>query len=139
MENFDFEHFIPNPNKPGYVIHDRFCTYDEFYEALKAHLKSIPYKHWGEDCTLYDTLDYMLIHERDKANQEIPDFRWIYCWPTRGGCEGFYFHIEVCKQTGNPIPSPAPIMLAKTLSENVELALLINTEINRFIIETLDK
>ncbi len=141
-KDFDFEYFKPVPDKPGYVTHDRYCTYDEFYEALKAYLQTLPYPDNDpqySECSLYDTLDYMLIDDRDKANDQIPSFRWLYCWPTRGGSEGFYFHIEACGDDGKSLtPKPAPLMLAKTLYENTGIALTINTAINRFIIETLD-
>lgn len=137
MENkeFNFQYFKPIPDKPGYVTHDRCCTYSEFENALKEYLNSISFNDYGDELTIYDWLDYILIHEREYADLEIPKFKWIYCWLTRGSSEGFYFHIECYDVKGNTVP----LMLAKTLSHDIEKALAINTKINEFIIKTLNK
>ena len=132
MEQFQFTYWKDIPEKEGYVTFDKTCTYAQLKEAVENHLKNIPYTDcMGDQYTLYDMLDY--IHTSvyyDQADQNIPRFRWIYCWPTEGGSEGHYFHVECT----TPKNETEPLLLAKTLSGDPELALLINTEINRFIL-----
>ena len=131
MEYFQFTYWNDIPGE-SLVTFDRTCTFWELINALTAHLKSIPHEyHEGEMCSLYDMLDYLDMYVPGiQPNENIPRFRWIYCWVTEGSSEGHYFHIE-CTTPDN---ETVPLLIAKTLSGNTELALLINTEFNRFIL-----
>ena len=130
--SFDFEHYKPHPTEKHLVVHDRFCTYQEFYDALIEYLKTVPL---DDEYTVEGILDYLSCHAGwSEMHKQIPKFRWIYCWFTRGGNEGYYFHIESAF-----FDKTSQLFLAKTLSGDLEIALKINTAICRFICETMDK
>ncbi len=129
---FQFTYWKDHPTKAGFVTLDRTCTYEQLKEAVENHLKSIHYTIIdGDPYSLYDMLDYLHMSvSYDEGEKHIPEFRWIYCWVTEGCSEGHYFHIE-CSTTNSKV---TPLLLAKTLSGSTELALHINNEIARFIL-----
>ena len=131
MGKFQFTYWNDVPGESLSTFY-RTCTYTELIDALTAHLKSITFEYLkGEMYSLYDLLDYLSITHPDILhNDNIPRYRWIYCWVTEGSSEGHYFHIECV----TPNCETKPLLIAKTLSSNTELALTINNELNRFIL-----
>ncbi len=133
MEQFYLTSWKDHPTEKGIVTLDNTCTFEQLKDAVKKHLESVHYTVIdGDPYSLYDMLDYLHMSVNyNEGNKNIPYFRWIYCWPTAGASEGHYFHIECY---GANDEKTHPLLLAKTLSGDTELALLINTEINRFIL-----
>lgn len=79
------EIWIPNPEKPGYLMLERKKTYAEVFEELVQVLK---------EQGVYDGLDYfsnMMRREQEKG--EFRDWRWIACYAVEGGNEGHYIHV----------------------------------------------
>ena len=133
MELFELTRSKRHPTKPGQFVNDRNCTYQELRDALKLYLESIndPDDLWpDESFSLYDSLDYLHTDLKQHPNKPIPDFACIYAWVTPGSSEGFYFHVDVC----NSDTEKSPLLLGKTLSFDVNKALEIMNQINRFIL-----
>lgn len=132
MKDFQFTYWKDSPKGEGLVTLEKTCTYEQLRQAIKDHLNSILYTDdFGDQYTLYDLLDYLHTSVLyDQADTNIPIFRWVYCWPTEGANEGHYFHVECTTPEGDT----HPLLLAKTCSGDSEFALLVNMEINRFIL-----
>ncbi len=131
MSEFQLSYWKDHPTEKGIVQLDHMCTYGQLRETLVDYLKSVPYTYDGEEISVYDLLDYIHTHVHySEQNKEIPNFRWIYCWVTEGGSEGHYFHIECYSINGDV----HPLLLAKTLFGTTDIALHINNEICRFIL-----
>ena len=108
MEEVDIETWIPNPDKPNYLILDRRRTIGEVFEDLKQALK---------EQEVYDDLDYFSISGKD-ADEVFPDFNWISVFIVRGGSEGFYYHVEAIKGDNRRL-----LYLGKTLWEKFDKAI----------------
>lgn len=82
------EIWVPNPEKPGYLMLERKKTIDEVYEELVEILK---------EQGVYDELDYFnnSMRWQKKSKMDFPKYRWISCYAVEGGSEGHYIHVDV--------------------------------------------
>ena len=127
--NYNFEFWIYKQSPEDKYTFDRMCTYKEFQEALEHELKTTYY---SSEYSYYDLLDYISSEKYGlDFNKNIPQARCIYCWPVVGSSEGHYFHIECYTNDGKV----AKLFLLKTLTGNTEMALAINTVINRWLLK----
>jgi hypothetical protein len=112
------------------------CTYQEFYDALAAFLNTKYYmsKIDKEQYSILDRFEYFSIHESGLENKMLPEYRWIYAWPTVGGSEAFYFHIELYTPSAHKSDC-IPLFLAKAFCEDIDEVLIINSAINEFILK----
>ncbi len=145
--SFEISKWIPDPEMPGtnYIVFDRNCSVKELIVGLTEYLSSVKLHLHGGDSqeTVYDLLDYISGTVNLIFYQDIPEFRFIYCYIVEGGSEGYYFHISVAVKT--PIPDhPDPnynglseqrLITGKTLM-GLQEALLINHYINSFLIQS---
>jgi hypothetical protein len=92
MKQIETEIWVPNPEKPGYLMLERVKTYNEVFEEMVQELK---------EERVYDELDYFSNVSRDKRNETFPSrYQCIACFAVRGGSEGHYIHIDVISESG---------------------------------------
>jgi len=77
---------------------------------------------------LWRMLDYFDIWKYDGITHFPLDYKWIAVFYVRGGSEGHYFHVEAIKDG-----KITHLFLGKTLSENREDAILINSALSRIL------
>lgn len=97
--DFDLEHYIPHPEKEGYLKLERYATFAEVEAAVIALLKSNQVESFGEMTPLYDVFEWVgleatIRHGRDQ-DKSIPEWRTVACYATRGTCEGYLLHIDL--------------------------------------------
>ncbi len=130
LEEFDFEHFRKIPEKPGFITHDRYCTYKELEEAVVAYLALHTVKDLRADLH-FEYIDASA--PWDKKDVQIPKFMRIYSYACPGSNEGYYIHIE-----SSYYIKSTTLVLMKIFTD-INTLIELNSIVTRFIIETLEK
>jgi hypothetical protein len=97
MKQIETEIWVPNPEKPGYLMLERMKTIGEVYDELEQILK---------EQGIYGEMDYFGIssgwngRKQEARKQDFPNYRWIACFAVEGGSEGHYIHVEIISAEG---------------------------------------
>lgn len=111
LKPIEIDLWEPAQDKPGWVQQTGRKSIQQVYNELVEYLKAADVR--------FDELEYFDVsvtaeHEHG-LNTPFPAYRWIACYPVRGGCEGYYIHVDVLTRGRS-----YTIFLGKTLYEGDE-------------------
>lgn len=130
--DFEFSKYEKHPTEKGMLRFVRMATYQELDDAFSNYLKKCSIEFYGKTHNVYDVMDYISIsgYPRPKAKDQIPSLARVLNYVVEGGSEGYYFHIQAQTSDG----TFTPLIMCKTLCEDAEKAIEMNTHITRFLL-----